>query len=572
MILRAFTGLIGAICFLSIGVFGPLWSQPETSQSSTRAGESDASGEDDNWLERGRKEGKILSRLPGYEFKIDGVIFTGYELNDYDQVNRPDASGPKQEAAGFRVGRARINLRAGVTKGEYKGWGLRISTDAVRAAEEGDGCGASCSEDNDQLIYLKYAYIYIPVPLLDRLLGQNSVRLGQQHVPIVDAQDGVSLQRFWDHRYIDQAASQKVGMSSSTDLGVAFIHESDYIGLHVLVGNGESNASQNAENIQNTSEQNLARGEGDSYGLDLYGMFSVVPTGKNQAVTWAISTPFRLHNFQGVSDEETRFFTADVSSGPSTFDVLYREGDKRAKQDLSYGIETDLQVDLGDFLFTMGLGHITRLDKRGHVTTWRLQPGSGANAVDATLNRVENRDARGFANYIFAHVRWRYFGAFGRVIHGTSTTSLSSKFSPVERTSWAGQALALDAADGRFGNLSLSTADNNIDHGEGRYDNIIYGVTFFPSAVANFFRISIGVSELYGTNQTGREYRTNVFERYTGAGSSTGNTATIASQLENNTAIKANLGFGADDTLVLNDFIGSKIDTRQVFVRAQFLY
>ncbi len=572
MKIRKISGLLAGLLMAAT----PLWPQAETKEAAPDAGSQDytedSTEQDDNWLERGRKEGKILSRLPGYEFKIDGVIFTGYELNDYDQISRPDASGPKQDSAGFRVNRAYVNFRGGVTDGDYKGWGLRITTDIARAAEMTDGCGSSCAEDNDNDVNLKYAYVYIPLPFLDRLYGKNSFRFGQQHVPMVDAQDGVSLQRYWDHRYIDQSATEKVGMSSSTDLGISFIHRSDYLGLHVLLGNGESYHHQNAENIQNTTEQNLARGEGDSYGLDLYGIFSVVPTGTNRTINWAISTPFRLHNFQGVSDEETRFFSADVSGTPSTFDILYREGDARAKQDVSYGIETDLRIDLGEFMFTMGLGHITRLDKRGHVTTWRLQPGTGGASVNDTLSRVDNRDARGFANYIFAHVRFKNFGAFGRVIHGTSTTSLSSKFSPVERTSWAGQALALDAADGQFGNLSLSTADNNIDHGEGRYDNILYGLTYFPSSVANFFRVSIGVSELYGTNQTGREYRTNVFDRYTGAGVSTANADTIETQLENNTAIKANFGLGPNDTLVLNDFIGSKIDTRQVFVRAQFLY
>ncbi|MCR9141913.1 MAG: hypothetical protein NXI24_06645 [bacterium] len=571
MNIRMISGLLGILLIVA----GPLFAQAESEEAIpyTESAEEELNEEDDpNWLERGRKEGKILSRLPGYEFKIDGVIFTGYELNDYDQVGRPDTGGPTKDSAGFRVNRAYINFRGGVTDGDYKGWGFRITTDIARSAELGDGCGDTCSEDNDNDVNLKYAYIYVPVPFLDRLYGQNSVRLGQQHVPMVDAQDGVSLQRFWDHRYIDQSATEKVGMSSSTDLGLSFIHRSDYLGIHLLLGNGEGYHHQNAENVQNSSVQNLARGEGDSYGMDLYGMFSVVPTGKSKTYTWAISTPFRLHNFTGVSDEESRFFTADVSSGPGTFDILYREGDTRAKRDLSYGLESDLKIDFGTFMFTVGFGNVTRIDKRGAVTTWRLQPGTSTGSVDDTLNRVENRDAVGFANYIFAHVRWRNFGAFGRYIRGTSTTSLSSKFSPIEQTSWAGQALALDAADGQFGNLSLSTADNSIDHGEGRYDNIIYGLTFFPSAVANFFRISVGVSELYGTNQTGREYRTNVFERYTGAGSSTGNTDTVASQLENNTAIKANLGYGSNDTLVLNDFIGSKIDTRQVFVRAQFLY
>ena len=135
-----------------------------------------------------------------------------------------------------------------------------------------------------------------------------------------------------------------------------------------------------------------------------------------------------------------------------------------------------------------------------------------------------------------------------------------------------GQALALDSADGQYGNLNLSTADNSIDHGEGRYNNAIYGLTFYPSATANFFRISIGVSELWGNNQTGREYRTNVFENYTGSAVTSANTKTIAAQLEGNSAIKSAVGYRSSDTLVLNDFIGSKIDTRQVFIRAQFIY
>lgn len=567
MNIRTISGLLAVLLIVA----GPLQAQSESGETVldteiVKTEESEAS-----WMERNRKQGKILSRLPGYEFKIDGVIFTGFELNDYDQTGQPDASGPTKDGAGFKVGRAYLNFRGGVSDGDYKGWGFRITTDVARSAELGDGCGATCDEDNDNDVNLKYAYIYIPVTILDRLLGQNSFRLGQQHTPMVDAQDGVSLQRYWDHRYIDQAATEKVGMSSSTDLGLAFIHKSDYLGIHLLLANGEGYHHQNAENIRNTTVTDLARGNGDSYGLDLYGMISVVPTGKNKTFNWSVSAPFRLHNFHGVTDNESQFLTADVSSSPSTFDILYREGDTRAKRDVSYGLETDAKVDLGDFQFTMGLGNVTRVDKRGAVTTWRLQPGSGS-TINDSLSRVENRDAVGFANYIFAHVRWRHFGAFGRFIRGTSTTSLSSKFSPIEKTSWVGQALALDAADNQFGNLSLATADNSIDHGEGRYNNIIYGLTFFPSSVANFFRISIGVSELYGNNQTGREFRTNVFENYTGAGASTANADKIAQQLEGNTAIKANLGFGANDTLVLNDFIGKKIDTRQVFIRAQFLY
>jgi hypothetical protein len=419
-------------------------------------------------------------------------------------------------------------------------------------------------------VLLKYAYVNIPVPFLNGVAGKNYLRLGQQHSPVVDGQAGVSLQSYWDHRYIDNAATEAVGLSGSTDQGLGFIHASQYVGLHLLLGNGEGYHHNNAEKITNTSASDLGKGSGDSYGLDLYGMLSLIPTGKNKTFQWSVNLPFRLHNIHGIEDEETRYFTADVSSGPGVYDIVYLEGDARAKRDVSYGLETDARIDLGDFQFTLGVGGAARIDKRGAVTQWRLQ-SDGASVSDA-LSRTENSDASGFANYVFAHVRWRYFGAFGRVIHGTSTSSLSRKFSPINKTPWVRQALALDAADGRFGNLSLSRADNGIDHGEGRYNNVIYGLTFFPSATSEFFRISFGVSELWGWNQTGREYRTNVFERYTGSGASTANTDTVAEQLAGNSALKAGLGYSSSDTLVLNDFIGKKIDTRQVFLRAQLVY
>lgn len=562
---RVVSGVLGAFLLIA----GPLRAQAETGPG-TEAEPTEVS--DADRLEREKKAGAKLSGLPGFDFKIDGVVFTGFELTDYDQAGQPDSVGPAKDSAGFKVGRAYINFNGAVKDGDFKDWGFRITTDVARAATQGDGCGSTCDEDNDNNVNLKYAYVNIPVPFLNGVFGKNMLRLGQQHSPVVDGQAGVSLQKYWDHRYVDQAATEKVGMSSSTDIGLGFLHQSDYVGLHLLLANGEGYHSANAQKISNTSSSDLAKGSGDSYGMDLYGQFSVIPTGKNKTINWSVSLPFRLHNFYGVTDDEARSFSADVSSNTGTnYEMLYREGDTRAKRDVSYGVETDVKIDLGDFQFILGAGNVTRLDKRGAVTTWRV--ASTAGSPTDTLSRSENRDAVGFANYIFASVRWRYIGAFGRLIHGTSTTSLSAKFSPIDsKTSWMGQALALDSADGQYGNLNLSTADNSIDHGEGRYNNAIYGLTFYPSATANFFRISIGVSELWGNNQTGREYRTNVFENYTGSAVTSANTKTIAAQLEGNSAIKSAVGYRSSDTLVLNDFIGSKIDTRQVFIRAQFIY
>lgn len=512
-----------------------------------------------------------LSDLPGYSFKIDGVLYTGYELNDYDVVDRPDSNGPTSESSGFRVGRAYINVRGAVKDGEYAGWGFRITTDIARSAELGDGCGSSCSEDNDYAVGLKYGYAQMPVPFLNGNFGKHYLRLGLQHTPTVDAQAGVSLQKYWDHRYVDQAATEKVGFSSSADAGLAYIFGSDYVAFHALIGNGEGYHHTNAEEIENMTESDLATGAGDSYALDFYSMLSIVPTGKNKTFHWSINFPLRLHNFHGISDDESRYLTANVSGAPGTYSFLYREGDTRAKRDLHYGVETDVSVTFSDFTFTLGAGNVTYLDKRGAVTTYRLSNGAGG-SVSESVSRTDYRDGIGWANYAYAHARWRYVGLFGRVIAGTSTGSLSSRISAVDTTPWVGQALALDAADNQFGNLSLGAADAGIDHGEGRYFNTIYGVTFFPSATGDFFRISLGVSELQGRDQSGRQFRTNVFERYDGSGASVTTSDTIAEQLEGNSAVKGAFGYGSNDTLVLNDFIGSKIDTRQVFIRAQLVY
>jgi hypothetical protein len=358
-------------------------------------------------------------------------------------------------------------------------------------------------------------------------------------------------------------------MSSSADQGLAFVHSSDYLGLHLLLGNGEGFHKVNAQDIRSQSRSDLEKGAGDSYGLHLYGMLSFIPTGKNKTINWSINFPFRLHNIYGIEASEVRYVTADLSAAPGTYEILYREGDARAKRDIDYGVETDVKLDLGEFEFTLGAGTVARIDRRGRVTDRTYLP-DGTGALRETITTTESRDASGFANYVFAHFRWRYFGAFGRVIYGTSSDSLSQKFSPVDKTPWMIQALKLDAADNVYGNLTLSSADNGIDHGEGRYYSVIYGLTFFPSARASFFRVSVGVSELWGWDKTGRAYRTNVFERYDGAGVGTANTDTVASQLEGNATLKGALGLTAADTLVLNDYVGSEIETRQIFVRTQF--
>ena len=540
------------------------------------------------WQDETYEEG---DSIPSATFKLESTIFAGYEFVDHAANGEPDSGSPTSESQGFTVGRAYITFKGTVDEGTFDGWGFRITTDIAPAAEQGGGCGTTCSEDNDYNVNLKYAYIQIP------LFSGAEFRLGQQHSPIVDGQAGVSLQKFWGYRYVAQAATEALGMSSSTERGLAFLYSSDYFALHLLLGNGEGYHHNNAERVSSTFSStststilsNLSAGNNDSYAYDLYGMPSIRPTGSAKDFIWTISFPFRLQNLYGMeTDEETRLYTIDPTTAlGGSVDPNYQifSGDSRAKRDYQYGVETDVQYNADGFSVTLGGGTIVKVDRRGNsslITDDLIRAGgyrttsTGALAQDLLVNFNKfDSDRRGLANYIFAHVEFGPIGFFGRYMEGDSSVtgnSSSTRITPADGRSWFEQALVADLSNTTIGDIGYNRLQNSVDSGSGRFINTLYGITYIASPS---FQVSLGVSEVRGVDKTGREYRTNPYQRIPiTAGSST----TLASALESATpgtgtgVFASQLGLSSGDTLNTNDFFGSKERNRQVFLRALFEY
>ena len=505
---------------------------------------------------------KTKTRKQKFELKLKGKLWSGYEFVDSDSNGAPDSAGPTSETTGFNVRRAYVTVQGVMKTGEYKGWGFRITTDMSSAGAEGDGCGTSCSENNDYVATIKYAYARIPLPFLKGAF----LHLGQQHSPVVDGKAGVSLQKYWGHRYIAKTTWEDIGLTSSTERGLAFLYKSKFLGAHLLLGNGEGYHKNNAQSISNTTLSALSAGSGDSYGLDLYGLVSLKPTGNAKDLQFSINFPFRLHNVYGVSPTESEYATADLSTLPAAPQATYLVGDTRAKRDISYGVEGDFVFKTGDFSFTIGGGTAVKVDRRNNayqVDENGIDLTSPTN-IFAEINL--DRDRRGFANYIFAHARFGIFGAFGRYTIGTSGGSLSNKIGVVNNKSFLEQAVELDASDGTFGNLTLGELNNGISRGKGRFHNIILGISIHPT---DFFTLSLGVSRLTGSAQTGKEFRVNPLERVQPQGSATAN---LSTQLQNENFIKNSLGYSSSESLDLNDFIGTQKRNQQVFIRTELKY
>ncbi len=514
-------------------------------------------------------------------FKMDGVIWAGYDFMDRSANGAPDTAGG--DHTGFRVGRAYLNTRGKATNGPFKGWAYRVTTDVQRAEHLYNNCGSTgatvCSGNNDYIVFLKYAYIDIPLTRG----GKTHLRLGQQQTPPVSGQAGVSLTEIWGHRYLDTAGKQvwdELGLSGSTANGFGFIHKSEYYGLHLLVGNGEGYHHANAENItvNSTSLSDFSAGDTTSYGYDIWGMLSFIPTGNNKALRWTINLPFRQRNFYGVdgSETETIQLTMTDASNNILLQPQYKiyHGDVRAKRDLYYGWDTDVEVKTGDFAFTVGGGSAIKLDRRGsaYVVDETLLNGGVSLADFQTLNTyfLRDEDRYGLANYVFFHFKYQMLGAFFRYTEGSSQSSLNGKLGTVNGKPWLVRVLNqdvlndVDGQNGALGDMTLGEL-KAINPGKNRFRTVTYGGTWHANGR---FRISLGVKETVGTDSNGDEFRENVLQRYY----DTTGTTTVASQLESSDTLKSIIGYQPTDTLDLNDFIGKRSINREVFIRGQYKF
>ena len=485
-------------------------------------------------------------KIPNSLFRVDGEIWGAYEFVD----RKP--GGQIETNNGFRVGRTYINVRGDVKEGEYKGWGYRITIDSETGNQTPNGSPA---------IFMKMAYVQIPI------VAGTSVRIGQQHVPVVDGQAGTSLQSIWGHRYLDadgKAMWEEFRVASSTDIGVSLIHRNRLFNMHLLLGNGEGYKSAgNGDGLSGkgqTNKDTIAAGDSKSYGLDLYGMLSMTPFARDEKEKGmlTIAFPFRFQNVVGVQRREYDNVT-EFNPAANTFKAI--SGEKRALQDYAYGTEIDLTFKTDAVKLTVGAGTVIKVDRRANTLLFdekigTLDPTNNADLKTFfTTNYVRASDSRGQGNYAFIHGRTGKFGLVARYSTGTGTGSLSEKLGVVNGVSTTERLIIEDikAGNGIDGNFSSSTF-RNLDQGRSRLKKTLFAVTYNPDAR---FSVALGISYISGQGGNGEAYRVN---RLSGIDKYDTSTSTFA-------------GVVAPGTIVTdNDLLGEKNFDQKTFIRMVLQY
>ncbi len=544
---------------LSMGVFLPAalqayetdWNDPKMQDKSSKPASSDNSG----------VSGLTDDMVKNSSFKLNGVIFAGYEFIDRSSSKKIDSGVDK---TGFTISRTYLNFRGDVKDGKYKGWGFRITPDIEK------------STAGKYTYFLKFAYINVPLARG----GKTMLRLGQQQIPEVAGQAGVDFTALWGHRYLAKTSINQLGLSDTADRGLAFIHKSDYFGIHALLSNGEGYKTSDAQGVGSTSDlDTLSAGTGNSYGYDFHGLVSLIPTGKSRTINVSINymireqnirAAYKKHQIIGSDRSEYTYDSLDVSDPANpTYSII--RGQSRAQRDRFHGVEIDARLTVPLLTLTVGGGIVSYTDRRGTVYKIDETVINGVNPADiATISshmKVEE-DRKGAADYIFAHVKIWKIGLVGRYMYGTSGSSLTGRVAGVSHKPWLNTMINADATDGVYGNLSYSEALNAVQ-GRGRFQNILLGVTYHANSR---FRVTLGMTRLTGRDPQGRSYQENRLENITdGAGTS------VADQLEDpttgaNALMKGIVGYGANDTFRLNDFIGKETKIQETFLRAQYLF
>lgn len=515
----------------------------------------ETSWNDPKFAEAKDQDGAII---PNSVFKIEGTLWAAYERTDHNPAGIPDDNSTGKYT-GFRFGRTYLTARGDVKEGEHKGWGFRVTLDS--------------DPKTTKTTFLKFAYVTAPLPLKGL-----SLRIGQQHTPSTDAQSGRSAESFWGHRYLDEDGRtpwDEFRLASSTDLGVSLLYKQKYFHGQVLLANGEGFSKTNAQSIS-TSPSAIASGSGDSHGLDLYGNMAIMPLGSDGPLILAISFPFRLHNVVGVErDEYERTSSMDLTTGA----FEYVKGERRAKQDVSYGTEVDLEFKSGAFRFTVGGGAAVRIDRRSNVLiidenigTLDLNTAAGAQSFFGN-NYIRAADSKGLARYVFGHVRYGWIGFVGRYAVGTGSGSLNDTLGTSNGVSAEERQFLDDLGDDGIANGSLTLADlRSLDRGQAQFHKIVLAVEFFPN---ERFRVAVGFSQITAIGNNGEEIRTTALDRLpdevldgTGTYESGYTPNYLANQIALSNGADAITAAAVKDT----DLFGKQDRRRQIFIRTQYMF
>lgn len=518
-----------------------------------------------DWFDK-KMAGEGDSKEANSSFKIDGELWPAFEMNDHSPAGSPDTSGPGSQKSGFKVGRAYASLKGQATKGPWEGWSFRTTLDLAPADQFADGCGADsiCTGDNDYVLFMKYAYVDMP------LFKGAYIRMGQAGTPMVGGSGtGSDSQKLWDHRYLDadgKAPWDDLGLSSSTERGIGIFYGAEYFGAHLMLGNGEGYHHANAERVtgKNDSLAELSEGAGDSYGYDLYGQIAVRPFGKARENQLHLMLPFRQHNIAGIDRTEVEYISADLTNPAAPKWSLLR-GDTRAKKDVSYGFEAAYVREFAPQVsLTIGGGSAFKLDRRGKAFKYSEDgsPYTIADASCATGRVCIEEDQLGQANYLYAHFRVRNFGGFVRLSYGNASPSkLSEKLEPAAGGEYWRNVLRKDSEDGTLGNLGLAEA-RAMDMGQAHFRKIVLGVTWIAH---ERFRVSLGVTRLTASDSSGGPRKENALQRVAAQKPAT---KTLSDQVDSSIATN-HPGLAG---VTSNDLIGQRAEERQVFIRSEFKF
>lgn len=502
-------------------------------------------------------------------FRLDGVTYTGYEVPGKQRGGKIE-DGTNHDETGFIMERAYLNIRGDVQEGPFKGWGYQFTPDLVRASTEYNNCdaiSAPCTGSNNYLLYMKFAFVKIPI----FNGGQTQIRVGLQHTPVIGGQAGVHLLGMWGYRYlgISRAHSPigQLGLSTSADNGISFLHRDHYFSTHLLLSNGEGYNRTDAERMTSPTLGRYSTGSGDSYGYDFIGIFSIVPTGAAKQHQAMINLVWKQQNAVGMDSseyEEARWDVTDLDD--PKFQIM--RGNKRAKQDSFYGTEINYIFNPQNFTITTGVGHMMRLDQRSSAYILDSDVIHGIDPEDqATImsHFIDDEDQRGHANYFYIHGRYGKFGGVFRYMQGVSNGILGTTLGTTSHKPYLAKMINADAADGEYGNLTYLEAAS-LETSKSRFQQYLVGLTYFAT---NRFQVTVGISQIMGTELNGDPHRENNLEGINGYETD----QTVAQQLEQNEDIKDELNVNEDYyAMNLNDFIGKKRMIEEIFIRAQLAF
>lgn len=575
VLLRATLYFIAPL-YLAFALVGPLSAQPPVYGETPPPAEETAAPDDAprNGPAPGADSADELEPLPiqKFDLKIGGVIWSSYESPTHESNGaRHAASTGRDRSGGFRIERAYLNVAGKANEGPFKDWSFRLTSDVTQASDEGDGCATGCTRNNDLVLTLKYAYFDIPLPLP----GKVSFRVGEQHSPMIDAQAGASMERSWGRRYIARAVYEELGLTASADRGVSVLANFGWLSYHGMLANGEGFRRNNAQRFIASATPRLttlARGDGDSDGLDFVSLLTVSPVRNWNGLDVQLHFPFRLSGIYGIDREETHFTAVTLTNTGPRYQSF--EGDARAKRDRTYGAELALSKKFRNVEINIGGGRAIHVDQRSNAY---LYDASSDPLRDTTLNHVEiGQESRAWANYGYMVARWGMAGVFGRYIYGTTggvpedlqrargRLAPSQTFGAPDGRSWETQALIESIRAGGDANFTLSQLRNRVDAGLGRMESTLLGLELH---FTRDFSVALGGSHLIFRDGAGREGRVNGLQRAPGV---TTPDQDLARQIESDAAVAAALGYSGAERPYLNDSIGSTRRNATYFIRARW--